>query len=72
MANLRTDLLGGELSEDELAIVDVYERLKALCARDLPPVAAANLEHALAAVYNAVNGLGLIHEHLVDDDAPTV
>jgi hypothetical protein len=71
MADPRTDLLGGDLSEDELAIVDVYERLKALCARDLPPVAAANLEHALAAVYNAVNGLGLIHEHLVDEDSPS-
>jgi hypothetical protein len=69
---MRTDLLGGELSPDELAIADVYERLKALCAQDLPPVAAANLEHALAAVYNAVNGLGLIHEHLVDEDSPSV
>ena len=66
------DLSQGERELVELAIVDVYERLKALCARDLPPVAAANLEHALAAVYNAVNGLGLIHEHLVDDDAPSV
>jgi hypothetical protein len=69
---MRTDLLGGELTQDELAIADVYERLKALCARDLPPVAAANLQHALAAVYNAVNGLGLIHEHLIDDESPSV
>ncbi len=69
---MHRDLLGGELTEDEQAIADVYERLKALCARDLPPVAAANLQHALAAVYNAVNGLGLIHEHLVDDDSPSV
>ena len=60
------DLLGSELTEEEAAIVDVYDRLKALCAQDLPPVAAANLRHALAAVYNAANGLGLVHEHLVD------
>lgn len=69
---MRADLLGVELTEDEAAIADVYERLKALCARDdLPPVAAANLQHALAAVYNAANGLLLVHEHLVDRDSPS-
>ena len=51
--------------------------IAAILEHDVPPVserqpvAAANLEHALAAVYNAVNGLALIHEHLVDEDSPS-
>lgn len=63
---MTTDLLGQELTADEADIVAVYEQLKSLCARDLPPVAEANLRHALSTVCNAVNGLGLVHEHLVD------
>jgi hypothetical protein len=60
------DFLGHELTAAESEIRDVYERLKRLCDQELPPVAGANLRHALAATYNAVNGLCLAHEHLVD------
>jgi hypothetical protein len=60
------DLLGRGLTGAEAEILDVYERLKSLCEQDLPPVAEANLRHALAAIYNVVNGLGLAHEHLID------
>ena len=63
---MATDLLGNELTASEARIMEVYELLKELSAEDLPPVAEANLRHALAVVYNAVNGLGLQHEHLVD------
>lgn len=60
------DLLGNELTSAEIEILDVYERLKAICSQELPPVAESNFRDALAAVWNAVNGLGLAHEHLID------
>jgi hypothetical protein len=58
------DLLGRRLSPEEQRLLAVYEELKALCACDLPPVAAANVRAALAAMHNGVNGLGLVYEHL--------
>ena len=61
-----TDLLGNELSASEERLLAVYEELKALCAEDLPPVAAANLRAALALMHNVVNGLALEYEHLTD------
>ena len=63
MAN---DLLGTPLTPAEERLLATYEDLKALCAEDLPPIASANVRAALAVYYNAVNGLGLVHEHLTD------
>jgi hypothetical protein len=60
------DLLGNELTNSEERLLAVYEELKALCAEDLPPVAAANVRAALALMHNVVNGLALQYEHLTD------
>ncbi len=60
------DLLGNKLSASEERLLAVYEEMKALCAEDLPPVAAANLRAALALMHNVVNGLALEYEHLSD------
>ncbi len=60
------DLLGEEMTASEERLLAVYEELKALCAEDLPPVAAANVRAALALMHNAVNGLALRYEHLSD------
>jgi hypothetical protein len=62
------DLLGTELSASETRLLAVYDELKALCAEDLPPIAAANTRAALALMHNVVNGLGLRYEHLTDLD----
>ena len=62
------DLIGGEMSEAETRLLAVYDELKALCAEDLPPVAAANSRAALALMHNVVNGLALRYEHLSDLD----
>ncbi len=64
---MSTDLLGRELTGDETELVELYTRLKALAARDdLAPCVSANVRSALAAVWNAVNDLGLVYEHLLD------
>jgi hypothetical protein len=63
---MNTDLLGRELTADEARLLAVYGELKALCERDLPPNAAANVRAALALMHNAVNGLALRYEHLTD------
>jgi hypothetical protein len=63
---VRVDLLGNELTASEARLLAVYEELKALCAEDLAPNAAANLRAALALVHQAVNGLALEYEHLSD------
>ncbi len=60
------DLLGNEMTASEERLLAVYEELKALCAEDLPPVAAANVRAALALMHNVVNGLALEYEHLSD------
>ncbi len=60
-----TDLLGRPLTDDERAVVEVYERLKALVARDgLPPCVQSNARFALAAAWQMVNDLGLVFEQL--------
>ena len=60
------DLLGKEMSASEERLLAVYEELKALCAEDLPPVAASNVRAALALMHKVVNGLALEYEHLSD------
>jgi hypothetical protein len=62
------DLLGAELTDAEARLLAVYDELKALCAEDLPPIAAANTRAALALMHNVVNGLALRYEHLSDLD----
>lgn len=64
------DLLGREPTPDEAAVLEVYERLKELAARDdLAPCVSANLRHALSYAHNAVNDLALTYEHLLDQGA---
>ncbi len=61
------DLLGNDLTADEAELMELYARLRALAARDdLAPCVSANVRAALAAVWNAVNDLGLDYEHLLD------
>jgi hypothetical protein len=58
-----TDLLGNPLTKDDLELLDLYRRLKALSARaDLPPVATANVKQAMVMLWNACNDLALLHE----------
>jgi hypothetical protein len=62
-----TDLLGRALTDQEQALVQVYEQLKDLAARDdLPPCAARNVRKALAALWQATNDLSLQFEQLYD------
>jgi hypothetical protein len=63
---MSVDLLGNPLSASEERLLAVYAELKALCAEDLPPVAASNVRAALALMHNVVNGLALDYEHLSD------
>lgn len=60
------DLLGRELDPVEQRLLATYEDLKSLCGEDLPPVARANLRAALALYANAITGLALGYEHLLD------
>jgi hypothetical protein len=62
------DLLGAEMTDSEARVLAVYDELKALCAEDLPPIAAANTRAALGLMHNVVNGLALRYEHLSDLD----
>lgn len=61
------DLLGQPQSEQEAAVLDAYQRLKALAARaDLPPCAARNVRKALACLWQATNDLDLQFEQLYE------
>jgi hypothetical protein len=62
------DLLGNEMSAAEVRLLAVYDELQGLCSDDLPPIAHANVQAALALMHNAVNGLALRYEHLSDLD----
>ncbi len=62
-----TDLLGTATTEVEGQLLDVYEALKTLAARDdLPPCAARNVRKALAALWQTTNDLDLQFEQLYD------
>jgi hypothetical protein len=64
---MNTDLLGKPISEQEQALLDVYQALKRLAAQeDLPPCAARNIRKALAAMWQATNDLDLQFEQLYD------
>ena len=59
----KTDLLGNPLTADDVELLDLYRRLKALSVRaDLPPVATANVKQAMVMLWNACNDLALLHE----------
>jgi hypothetical protein len=61
------DLLLQPLTEPETAILQAYQALKALAARDdLPPCAARNVRKALACLWQATNDLDLQFEQLYD------
>ena len=67
MSTTDTDLLGKPLSEQEREILQVYETLKKLAARDdLPPCAASNIRKALMSMWQATNDLDLQFEQLYD------
>ncbi len=62
-----TDLLGKALTEQERALLQVYETLKKLAAQsDLSPCAARNVRRALAAMWQVTNDLDLQFEQLYD------
>jgi hypothetical protein len=62
-----TDLLGKPLTEQEQVLLDTYQALKNLAARDdLPPCAARNVRKALASMWQATNDLDLQFEQLYD------
>ncbi len=62
-----TTLLGEPLTELEQRIKSVYDELKSLAARDdAPPCVAANIKQALAALWVAVNDLGIDYEQIYD------
>lgn len=63
-----TDLLGRELDADERELLDLYERSKAMAARDdLAPCVVANVKQAMVMLWNACNDLDLVFEEpLVD------
>lgn len=59
----KTDLLGNPLSKDDVELLDLYARLKAISARtDLPPVITANCKQAMVLLWNACNDLALMYE----------
>ena len=61
------DLLGNDTTEMERELLRIYGGLKTLLRRDdLPPCVVSNARHALAALYQAVNDLDLVHEQLYD------
>ena len=66
--NTKTDLLGRALTKDDLELLDLYARLKALSVRtDLPPVVTANVKQAMVMLWNACNDLALFCEEPGND-----
>ncbi len=61
------DLIGRELEPGEKDILEIYERLKELCAAEgQAPCVRSNLRFATAAIAQVVTDLGLDYEHLYD------
>lgn len=63
---MERDLLGGELSAAERGLLAAYRDLEALRRADLPPAARANLDEALASLWQALNDLCVL-----DEDPPS-
>jgi hypothetical protein len=67
MAKNDTDLLGNALTEQERELLNIYEALKKLAAKeDLPPCAARNVRRALMSMWQATNDLDLQFEQLYE------
>lgn len=67
MAETNTDLLGNPLTADERELLDIYNALKKLAARDdLPPCADRNVRKALSSMWQVTNDLGLQFEQLYE------
>ena len=67
MTTYNTDLLGKPLTEQEQEMLQVYESLKKLAARnDLAPCASSNIRKALMSMWQATNDLDLQFEQLYD------
>jgi hypothetical protein len=63
MTNAKTDLLGRPLTQDDVELLDLYARLKAMSVRaDLPPVVTANVKQAMVMLWNACNDLAILCE----------
>lgn len=63
----QSDIFGKPISQQETALLEVYQALKKLAAQeDLPPCAARNVRKALAAMWQATNDLDLQFEQLYD------
>ena len=63
MNTAKTDLLGRALTKDDLELLDLYGRLKALSQRtDQPPVVTANVKQAMVMLWNACNDLAILGE----------
>ena len=61
------DILGQPITDPERQLVDVYDRLKQLAAReDLAPCARHNVQKALACLWQVTNDLDLQFEQLYD------
>jgi len=56
------DLLGNDLTAEEVRLLAVWEQLKTLLDDDLPPSARAAVEEAVAALWQGVNDLALTDE----------
>jgi hypothetical protein len=64
---MSVDLLGKPLDETERSLLETYDALKRLAAReDLPPCAARNVRKALVCLWQATNDLNLQFEQLYD------
>ena len=67
MMTPQSDIFGKPISEQEAALLEVYQALKKLAAQeDLPPCAARNVRKALAAMWQVTNDLDLQFEQLYD------
>lgn len=53
------DLLGREMTDVEVKLLETYERVKALLEEDLDPIADAAVKEATASLWQAVNALAL-------------
>ncbi len=61
------DILGNPTTDVEKEVLRIYEDLKTLAARtDTPPSVARNARKALACMWQPVNDLNLVYEHLYD------
>jgi len=63
---MTTDLIGQQLTPDEIDLLAAYDALKDLAGRDLDPCSAAGVRSALSSLGVTVTDLGLRYEHLTD------